>query len=79
MRAFAHSSRNIADSYVSDNNGNRTQRQDSVNLQTTTYGYNQEDRLIGINPGGLNAPQYGYNGDGLRMTKSQGMGVTRFS
>ena len=66
-------------SFTYDNNGNRTKTEDNLHLTSTSYGYDQANRLTGINPGGTNSPTYAYNGDGLRMSKSQGLGYEYFT
>jgi RHS repeat-associated protein len=55
-------------SYTFDNDGNRTERKDSIAGTTTDYSYDQANRLKLIS-GATNAA-YAYNGDGLRMDKA---------
>ncbi len=48
--------------------GNRTGRTDNLTQQTTTYAYDQANRLVNFNSASSVA-QYGYSGDGMRMSK----------
>ncbi len=63
--------------FTHDNNGNRTQRWDKIPEPNpiTNYAYDQADRLVGIGT----YMQYAYNGDGLRMRKTQGETDTFFA
>jgi RHS repeat-associated protein len=55
--------------------GDRTQQVDSVNSTTTTFGYDQADRLTSYTKGATSA-SYSYNGDGLRVSKKVGSTTT---
>jgi RHS repeat-associated protein len=61
-------------SYTFDPNGNRTSRTDKNNV-ITNYGWDQAGRLTSVGTGAT----YGYNGDGLRMTKTAASTTTQFT
>jgi RHS repeat-associated protein len=63
-------------SYTYDNNGNMTSRTDG--LGTTTYQYNAENRLIGINKSGGTAIIYRYDPFGKRIEKNVNGTITRY-
>ncbi len=53
-----------------DGNGNRTSQQDSVSGASARYGYDQADRLLTATVGTTTTASYGYDGDGLRQSKT---------
>jgi RHS repeat-associated protein len=56
-------------SYAYNADGDRTSATDSIAGTTTTYGYDQFDRLTSYTKGSTSAT-YAYNGDGLRQSKT---------
>jgi RHS repeat-associated protein len=62
--------------FTFDNKGNRTQQYDSINSVTKNYGYNQANQLVSLPP---TFWTYGYNGDGLRMSKSGSISSEQFT
>lgn len=60
--------------FTFDGRGNRTQQYDSINQVTKNYGYNQANELTS-----LGTWSYGYNGDGLRMSKSGSLSSEQFT
>jgi RHS repeat-associated protein len=64
-------------SFTYSTTGNRTQQTNVLANQTTTYTYNQADRLTGYSPPVPQVPYtYTYDGEGLRMGKTAS-GVTQ--
>jgi YD repeat-containing protein len=59
----------------SNANGDRSQQTDSVSGSQVTYSYDQADRLARWQSGNT-AVQYGYDGDGLRQSKTVGSSTT---
>jgi RHS repeat-associated protein len=57
-----------------NNNGDRLTLADSVSGVSNAYTYDQEDRLTKYTSGGTTSFSYGYNGDGLRMSKLNNLG-----
>jgi RHS repeat-associated protein len=69
----AQTTRNLGFSY--DKNGNRTQTKDNLSGQTTTYAYDQANRLKTFN----SSYNYAYDGDGLRMSKSGPVSTSKYA
>jgi RHS repeat-associated protein len=62
-------------SFSYDADGNRTQQVNHLTSSTTNYSYDQADRLIDF-ANGLVEKTYSYNGDGLRLQKTNaGIGL----
>jgi len=55
--------------FTYNGNGDRTAQSDAVSGASTTYGYDQADRLITATVG-ITTATYGYDGDGLRQSKT---------
>jgi RHS repeat-associated protein len=53
-------------SFNYDSDGNRVQRTDNLTGNATNYGYDQANHLVNV----AGSVLYGYNADGLRMTKT---------
>ena len=73
-----HDQRTIASfGYSYDANGNRTQVT-TGRATLASYAYDQANRLVGLTAGRTTAT-YGYNGDGLRVSKTVGGRTQRFA